>query len=251
MNDLMKMGIGAFATALMAWGAHGPLGKGEAFVQHLQSEADARLATQGISGVRIEFPTSPLSRYPLLSGATSEAEREAAEAAIGKLPGIATVRWADGGTTAKAAIPAVSNAPANPVANRADPAAAPVPAAVSACQSGVNTAVANRVINFRSGSAYIAPSSLRIIDDVAAALKPCQDMALEIGGHTDSAGNAPVNQALSQERAERVKAALVERGIPATAITARGYGDSKPANPANGRDPANRRIAFTVTKGGA
>lgn len=260
MNDMTKIAIGALATALMAWGAHGPLGKGAAFVQQLQKEADAGLAAKGINGVTVQFPTSPLSRYPLLSGTVTEADRKAADAVVGGLPGVAYLRWADGGKTAEAAIPAANesmNAAMNvaengaATANAAAPAAAAVPAEVSACQSGVNAAVANRVINFRSGSAYIAPSSLPILDDVAKALMPCTDIAVEIGGHTDTSGSGDINQRLSQERADRVKAALIERGVPAAALTAKGYGSSKPVNANNGLDAANRRIAFTVTKGGA
>jgi OmpA-OmpF porin, OOP family len=244
MHDATKIAIGAIATALMAWGAHSPLGKGADFVSRLQAKADANLAAKGLSGIKAVFPTAPLSRYPLMSGAASQAERDAAEAAVGGIPGLAYLRWEDGGKTAEAPVPPVENI-TNAAANVAEP------AVVSACQSGVNGAVAGRVINFKSGSAYIAPDSLKILDDVATALKPCTNIALEVGGHTDSAGSAALNQTLSQERADRVKSALIERGIAAEAITATGYGSTKPANAADGRDPANRRIAFTVTKGGA
>ena len=73
---------------------------------------------------------------------------------------------------------------------------------------------------------------------------------VEIGGHTDSAGIAAKNQALSERRAQAVKKFLVKEGVAAERLDAVGYGAAKPVD---GNDtPAgranNRRVEFKVTR---
>lgn len=51
---------------------------------------------------------------------------------------------------------------------------------------------------------------------------------VEVAGHTDSVGPEEFNQALSEQRAEAVKAYFVERGIAADRVTVVGYGESQP-----------------------
>lgn len=67
---------------------------------------------------------------------------------------------------------------------------------------------------------------------------------VEIQGHTDWVGTDAYNQALSERRAESVKAYLVSQGIAASRITTRGFGESQPTadnNTAAGR-AENRRV---------
>lgn len=51
---------------------------------------------------------------------------------------------------------------------------------------------------------------------------------IEIGGHTDTRGDAKENMSLSQRRAESVVNYLITKGINRDRITAKGYGESKP-----------------------
>lgn len=51
---------------------------------------------------------------------------------------------------------------------------------------------------------------------------------VRIEGHTDSVGTEEKNQVLSQARADRIKAILVEGGVSADRITTQGFGASKP-----------------------
>lgn len=69
---------------------------------------------------------------------------------------------------------------------------------------------------------------------------------IEIGGHTNSVGNAAYNESLSQRRAEAVKQYLIANGVPADRLKAVGYGSSQPVQ---GSDPAageNRRVVLTM-----
>jgi outer membrane protein OmpA-like peptidoglycan-associated protein len=83
-------------------------------------------------------------------------------------------------------------------------------------------------INFDTGKSTIKPDSATTLDDAAAALKVAGDLRVEVGGHTDNVGTPEANQRLSQERAKAVMAALVERGIKADRLTAKGYGQTSP-----------------------
>jgi OOP family OmpA-OmpF porin len=122
---------------------------------------------------------------------------------------------------------------------------APAPAAP--CVQAASGIVARSSIQFAPGSSELAPESAAVIDDIAAALGGCPDVALEIGGHTDSEGSESGNERLSQRRAEAVLAALRQRGLALPEATARGYGESQPVadnGTAEGR-AENRRIAFS------
>ena len=83
-------------------------------------------------------------------------------------------------------------------------------------------------VNFDTGKATIRPDSAKTLDDAAAALKTVPAMKVEVGGHTDNVGTPEANQKLSQERAQAVMAALVQRGIKADRMTAKGYGQTTP-----------------------
>ncbi len=64
-----------------------------------------------------------------------------------------------------------------------------------------------------------------------------------LAGHTDTKGNAAYNLALSQRRAEAVRAFLVEHfKLAPDDLIARGFGESRPKNPRNTQAPENRRV---------
>jgi OmpA-OmpF porin, OOP family len=107
------------------------------------------------------------------------------------------------------------------------------------------------VINFASGSAKISPSSMDILKKAAETLKAAADgTKVEIGGHTDNAGNPQSNMKLSEARANSVMATLVKLGVNAAILTARGYGDTKPLQPNDTPEgkAKNRRMEFSVAQ---
>jgi OmpA-OmpF porin, OOP family len=148
---------------------------------------------------------------------------------------------------------------ASAVAGNETTAAAPVPEApasaeaIASCQGDINTLMTNKTINFQSGSAYLAADSTAVIEELAKALTPCAGTKVEIQGHTDLVGGADLNQTLSQSRAETVMKLLVEKGVPADRLAAKGYGASQPIE--NARNPAanakNRRTVFAVSAANA
>lgn len=104
-------------------------------------------------------------------------------------------------------------------------------------------------INFATGSAQIPSDSIAFLNRAAAAIKSAPaGTVIEVGGHTDSTGDAGTNMQLSQQRADAVRAYLVQQGAAPGALSTRGYGDTRPVGP-NDTDAGrfrNRRIEFTV-----
>ena len=72
---------------------------------------------------------------------------------------------------------------------------------------------------------------------------------VRIEGHTDSRGNDTYNLNLSQRRADSVLKFLVSKGINASRLTAKGYGETKPiaSNKTNRGRSKNRRVEFIIT----
>ncbi len=125
--------------------------------------------------------------------------------------------------------------------------------AVKTCQADVDAVAKGKTINFTSGGAKIAADSMPLIDSIAKAAKDCAGTTIEVAGHTDAQGNDAYNQRLSEERANAVVAALVERGIPTSRLTPKGYGETKPLDTANTPEALakNRRIEFGVSASAA
>jgi OOP family OmpA-OmpF porin len=118
----------------------------------------------------------------------------------------------------------------------------------AACAARLSEIAAQDPILFAPGDSAIEASSAGALDALAATLRRCEAGVVEVGGHTDSQGSAGYNLALSQARAEAVRAALIDRGAPPATLTARGYGPSEPIadNASEAGRALNRRIAFEV-----
>ncbi len=79
-------------------------------------------------------------------------------------------------------------------------------------------------------------------------LKQNPNISAEIAGHTDSVGSAAYNKKLSQDRAESVRQYLINGGVDAGRLTARGYGEDQPTadNGNEGGRARNRRVEMRV-----
>ncbi len=101
-------------------------------------------------------------------------------------------------------------------------------------------------IYFDVNAARIRPESWPSLQSAAAAIRSVSGNVL-IVGHTDSDGDEASNLALSQRRAESVKAALVrDLGIPSSRLTTKGQGETHPliANTTAEGKAQNRRVEF-------
>jgi outer membrane protein OmpA-like peptidoglycan-associated protein len=103
-------------------------------------------------------------------------------------------------------------------------------------------------IYFGAGSARLANKSKPLLDNLYDIVNRCPDLAIEIGGHTDSDGSAHSNQRLSEKRADAVGKYLQTKGIPAARMNIVGYGETKPLHPntSSSSKAKNRRIEFSV-----
>jgi OOP family OmpA-OmpF porin len=103
-------------------------------------------------------------------------------------------------------------------------------------------------VGFEYNAATLTPSSQATLNDAAATLVRNPDLQVEVAGHTDSAGAAAYNQALSERRANSVRDYLIGAGANPANLTARGYGEDEPIadnRTAEGR-ATNRRVELRV-----
>jgi outer membrane protein OmpA-like peptidoglycan-associated protein len=104
-------------------------------------------------------------------------------------------------------------------------------------------------INFDTGKSTIKPDSKNIIDQIVAMMKDNPDLKIGVEGHTDNVGNSKSNQALSEDRAKAVVAAIVKEGIDPKRLTAAGFGPDKPiADNKTEEDRAKNRRVELVKK---
>jgi outer membrane protein OmpA-like peptidoglycan-associated protein len=75
---------------------------------------------------------------------------------------------------------------------------------------------------------YIRKESKVILGRVVELMKKYPGMVIEIGSHTDSRGNEKFNADLSQKRANSTREFIIQSGIDAKRVSAKGYGESVP-----------------------
>jgi len=123
------------------------------------------------------------------------------------------------------------------------PATAPPPPPVPA---------ASYMVFFDWDSTRLNPQSNTVIGQAAMAFKSRNATGITATGHTDTSGGDAYNMALSLRRANTVKDALVQQGVPAGAINAVGVGKAGllVATPDGVREPQNRRVEIVVTAPG-
>ncbi len=224
-NPVVPLLAGLLACIVIAYtigGASAP-----ELADRLAARAPAAIEEAGGGGqVVAEFrsPNGWPSRHPVLTGGEplDQQTRSDIAHAVAALPGVGGIRWSDGDMMVEQQYSPLH------------------------CQEDVQALLRARTIRFEESSATIDAASTSLIDEVAGALSPCLGAVIEVTGHTDSSGTEEINLALSSERAAAVKSALVQRGIPADALIARGEGSARPVEGLEPGDPANRRIEFRV-----
>ena len=85
----------------------------------------------------------------------------------------------------------------------------------------------------------LTPESQVKLDRTASALIHAPQVKVEVAGFTDSVGDAKYNLALSNERSLVVVQYLTGKGVAATQLTSKGYGEEYPI--ASNATPAGRQ----------
>lgn len=215
---------GALLTAALAF-----IGAGwsaQTLSDGLAQQADIAIAGRAVDASFTTQRGWP-ARHAMLTprGNVPENTRAEVARAVAAIPGVGGVHWTDGTMLAKAG---------------------EVPVEALHCQDDVAAILKARTIRFEEASSSLAVGSSALLDEVAAALKPCFGARIAITGHTDSSGDEPANRVLSLQRAEAVKHALMARGIEESSLQTRGLGSMTPVTGLAPADPANRRIEFAV-----
>ncbi len=125
---------------------------------------------------------------------------------------------------------------------------APPPVAPSPVIAPAPAPARTYLIFFDWNKSILTDRARQIIAEAASASTQVSETRIEVNGYTDLSGTAQYNQGLSVRRANAVAAELVRLGVPRTAISIRGFGESNPLVPtANGvREPQNRRVEIIL-----
>jgi len=107
-----------------------------------------------------------------------------------------------------------------------------------------------KTILFHTGKATIQDASAQVLDQIVNVLNEYKSSRFTVEGHTDSTGNKAKNLTLSQERADAVKAYLINKGIDSSRLETKGFGQDNPIasnKTAQGR-ALNRRVEINLIK---
>ncbi len=121
------------------------------------------------------------------------------------------------------------------------------------CVARLNEVLTANKITFEPGSAVITAAAAPTIDALAEIVRECEEVSMQIGGHTDSQGSEEMNLRLSQGRARAVVVALQQRRVLTGSIISQGFGETQPLadNDTEAGREANRRIEFLLLDGTA
>jgi outer membrane protein OmpA-like peptidoglycan-associated protein len=183
--------------------------------------------------------TEPTEKSPMYKGEDIKVAETTTIKAMAYVPGQPRSQTSSGTY-------AIAPPPAPPPAPTAEP--TPPPVAVTPEKLELQ-----QKVQFETGRADIDPSSAPLLDAVAGALQEHPEVGLVvIEGHTSAEGGDDANERLSKERAEAVRAYLIDKGVEPGRLEAQGLGSSRPIadnDTPEGRE-ANRRVAFIVAAPG-
>ena len=189
----------------------------------MQPEVDSALLGTGIAGLQGVIGDDGVV---LLTGTVdSDEAKAAAEAAVADIDGVTGI---DNQITVEAVASETDEENAEP--------------------ETINDELSLDPITFEVSSARITAEGQTVLDQAADYLNANVDVNVEIAGHTDADGDEAANLALSQARAESVKAYLEGKGIDGNRMTPKGYGEAQPvaSNDTPEGKAQNRRIEFVI-----
>ena len=102
---------------------------------------------------------------------------------------------------------------------------------------------------FATGKYSLMPDAREKLAKVAGILLAYPGLEIQVGGYTDNVGGDEMNQKLSESRAGSVRDYLVQQGVAANSVSAKGFGNTLPVatnDNATGRQQ-NRRVELLVS----
>jgi outer membrane protein OmpA-like peptidoglycan-associated protein len=102
---------------------------------------------------------------------------------------------------------------------------------------------------FDTGKYSLKSGAREKLAKVAGILIAYPSLNIEVGGYTDNVGGDQMNQTLSENRADSVRDYLVQQGVGANSVSAKGFGNTLPVasnNNSAGRQE-NRRVELVVS----
>jgi len=101
---------------------------------------------------------------------------------------------------------------------------------------------------FELNKATLTPESEPELKRIVSVLNDNKTLVIEVSGHTDNTGSDEFNNKLSLDRADAVKAYLLNAGIDGNRIKTKGYGKTKPkeSNDTEEGRAVNRRVEFVI-----
>jgi len=125
---------------------------------------------------------------------------------------------------------------------------APPPAYAAVAAAPAPAAARSYLVFFDWDKATLTARARQIIREAAENSTHVQYTRIEVNGHTDTSGTPSYNMGLSLRRAHAVAGELVRDGVPASAISIRGFGQTDllvPTGPGV-REPQNRRVEIIL-----
>lgn len=104
-------------------------------------------------------------------------------------------------------------------------------------------------ILFNSGRSSFKSGVTKQLDVIVEVMNTFPKAQFEIEGYTDSSGSDKTNQKISDKRAKAVMAYLISKGVDASRLGAKGYGEASPiaTNKTKAGRALNRRVEIKVT----
>ena len=102
---------------------------------------------------------------------------------------------------------------------------------------------------FDTGKFSLKSGAREKLAKVAGILLAYPSLNIEVGGYTDNVGGDEMNQKLSENRAGSVRDYLVQEGVSANSVSAKGFGNSLPvaSNENSSGRQVNRRVELLVS----
>jgi outer membrane protein OmpA-like peptidoglycan-associated protein len=115
--------------------------------------------------------------------------------------------------------------------------------------NGMVVVLPDSTFKFDFDSAELSPRNRELLSRVAGILLASKGFGLSVFGYTDDVGTREYNQRLSERRASAVRGYLVQAGIDAARVGAKGFGKTNPLVKGETEQAraTNRRVEIAVT----